>query len=154
MSSVPDWEAYFRQLRADKDAEVRGEEELVAPEPEHTSRDPWPEGFTLPGPAKSLKELAEGAGWLARTQYARATVVCRRKQPSGGMKRVLERRHSVGVVLWHPGRSERATAVWEAPADAKKLSWGVETVRAWRVGELPRPVTLEALKERIREEGR
>lgn len=147
--TTQDWEAYFRALRAEKDAKD-STPELVAPGPEHTSRQEWPEGFAVPSVAASLVKLAEAAGWVTQTQYARGSVVCRRKGPDGTMARIVEKRHSVAVRLWHPGRELHAVAVWEAAVEAEKLSWKADLAKVWRRGGTPHEVGVAALKAEVK----
>jgi len=65
--SPADGVAYWRALRATPE-----EESVTAhPEPEHTSRDPWPDGVELPTGAARLKREAQAAGWVVGQTYSR-----------------------------------------------------------------------------------
>lgn len=147
-----DWPAYFRALREEKDRALRGEAELTAPGPERTSRDGWPDGFAVPRPAASLVKAAEGAGWATEVRYSRGSVVCQRKAPDGGMRRVVERRHVVVVRLWHAGRDLHAVAVWESLVESEKPSWKGDTARVWLGGQLPQEVGVKELTVKVKGE--
>lgn len=137
---VTDWAAYMRAVRGRAAASVKPVP--VAPPPEVTSRGPWPAEIAIPAVAARLAKVAENVGWVVRVQYSRAAVVCRR-----GGALVLERRHFVGVVLRHESRDLRAAVVWEAPADADKLSWKVGMCMLGEAGQLPVGIGITALKE-------
>lgn len=133
-----DWATYFQIIR--ERAAGAAKEILTAPPPEHTSRDPWPVGFAVPSPARSLMDVAEAAGWLTRVQYSRAAVVCRRKV-DGAFQMVMERRHIVAVRLWHAGRGAHAVVTWESQVkEGGKLSWSGSMVKTWKTGEFPAEV--------------
>jgi len=129
-----DWPRYFRLIRETAAQTVKVN--LVAPPPECTSRDPWPVGFAVPGPARLLRERAEAAGWVTRVQYSRAAVVCLRGGAWG-----MERRHFVALRMWHEGRGAHAVVMWESVVDALtktgKLSWSCAQVKLWTPPGLP-----------------
>ncbi len=86
------------------------------PHPEHTSRQPWPEGFKQPSAAVTLRDMAIRHGWRAELTYARGHV------PGVGDRRNLV--HSVAVRFVRDGRL--GYVVYEARAD-RKLDWVAKT---------------------------
>lgn len=125
-----DWLEYFAILRRDRYDAARAKAEIVAPPPEHTSRDPWPDGFKLPGGAASLKKLAKAHGWIVRETYSKGSVVTRKKE----LGTVVESRHSVAISGYLPGGDLRLAVAWEAVTEAEKLAWKIITASAWRSG--------------------
>lgn len=106
---------------------------------EHSSREPWPEGFKVPGPASAFVKRVQAAGWETRTQYSRAQVPCKRKI-MGHFEDVVERRHIVAVRAWHVERELIAVVVWEAVATNGRLSWSADMCKLWQDGQFPKQV--------------
>lgn len=64
---VPQPPPFVPQQRAESEVELAAEH----PDPEHTSRDPWPADVELPAGAARLKRDAEAAGWAVGQTYSR-----------------------------------------------------------------------------------
>lgn len=124
LGNAQDWPAYFRALRQGQAPKLT-RADLELPPPEHTSRDPWPEGFAAPSGIATLRKLAEGAGWEAHVQYARGW--------KWGVGTNMALVHSVALKLHHVGTARAAVVVYEAKAAAEKLSWTADTV--WVMGQ-------------------
>lgn len=99
--------AYFRAMRKPAKQE---EEAGPYPEPEHTSRDPWPEDFLEPGPVVKLRKLAESHGWAVRVTYARGYPPHKATGKPGALV------HTVAVQCFHPESSARLVAMYAIPA--------------------------------------
>lgn len=97
---------YFRSLR-----KPEPEPEQAYPAPEHTSRDPWPEGFTTPGPVLQLRKLAETEGWSVRLQYSRG------RMPHAGTGRPGALVHTVALQAFHPETRSRLVALYVVPVE-------------------------------------
>jgi hypothetical protein len=117
------------RLRAAYDA-LQAEQLRAAreyPPPEHTSRDPWPEDFVAPGPAVSLRLLAEKAGFTVTMTYARGYT------PHAVTGRPGALRHSVAVRMIHPETKRAGVAVYVSPVT--KADWSWDTVMIWGATE-------------------
>lgn len=129
-ASASDWPAYFA---AKREVEVvSAPVEVERPAAEHTTLQPWPEGFAAPGGAVRLQKAAEALRWEVRLGYSRAF----RKTVGRG---AYVRCHFVG--LWAQRGSQRVYGRWYAKADVEKLSWSWDggTVNGWTadtVGEV------------------
>lgn len=124
------WLDYFRART--RWAELEDQSVPEAPPPEHTTRDPWPEGFAVPSGAAKLKKAAEAAGWEARVGYSRAW-------KAGVGRGVFHRCHYVTVQARRGSQGVKAT--WWAKADAEKLAWSFDrgAVNGWhteKVGQI------------------
>lgn len=97
---------YFRSMRK-PEPEVAG----PYPEPEHTSRDPWPEGFPVPGPVAKLRKLAESHGWSVRVTYSRGYPPHKSHGTPGA------KIHAVAVQCFHPESRARLVAMYSIPVD-------------------------------------
>lgn len=110
-----DWAGYFRALQLHKEGPVKASE-IPLPEPEHTSLQPWPEGFRVPSVVDKLTGYADPLGWSVRRQYARGWV-----RPKNRAPRLV---HSVAL------RMDRApwwaVVVYESSV-ADRLKWAAET---------------------------
>lgn len=117
-----DWPAYFAARH--RWASLENEEVAAQPPPEHTTRDPWPEGFPVPSGAAGLKKRAEAAGWEARAGYMRAW----RKGVGRGVYRL---HHYVVIQARLEGRN--VWARWRSPVVEGKLSWAFDAgnVNGW-----------------------
>jgi hypothetical protein len=134
------WAAWFRALRQESRPTLR-RADLKLPPPEHTSRDPWPEDFKLPGGAKTLERVAKAEGWTTRVRYARGY--------RWGVGANLIRVHSVAVVAWSPLGGKRAVVVWEAKVGDGKLTWSAVVSAQCVPGQLPAKVSVTALRDWI-----
>lgn len=108
-ASRRDWPTYFRLMREGED--VGGELEVPRPPAEHSSRDPWPDGFAVPPVVAELRTLAESLGWEVRIGYSRAYL----KQGRGyvrasGRAASWVAHHLVQVGVRRPGGVGRADA--------------------------------------------
>lgn len=99
--------AYFRSLRPAPEPE-----EQEYPEPEHTSRDPWPGDFPIPGPVVQLRKQAEAHGWAARVAYSRGWLPHR---TSGAP---TTKAHVVTVQCLHPESRARLLATYVIPVES------------------------------------
>jgi hypothetical protein len=104
-----DWGAYFVALRAAN----RAQDHAVVPQPpaEHSSRDPWPDGFGVPATVAKLRATVEAVGWDARVGYSRAWV----KKGRGNVKAdgsgaAWVRHHFVQLAVRRPGGAGCADA--------------------------------------------
>ncbi len=112
-----DWHLYHQLRHRWQDLE--DVEVAAQPPPEHTTRDPWPEGFAVPSGAAGLKKKAEAAGWTALVGYSRGW------RPSTG-RGVFVLHHYVVVQARKPGCLE-IRASWRAKVTEEKLSWATDS---------------------------
>ena len=98
-------------------AALREARDVPYPEPEHTSRDPWPVDFVAPRPSVSLRLLAETHGWHVTMTYARG----RLPHATTGQPGAL--RHSVAVRMAHPDTGMCAWATTTSPVEATNWTW-------------------------------
>lgn len=131
-------ERIAERLRAEREAAAPTYEPL--PAPEHTSRDPWPTGFTVPRGARDLGRIAEQCGWAITITYARGPRLDRRAQLSGIF-------HSVCVRGVRPGRQFIASYVCPVEGAQKWSGDGVLLTRG-EEGIFPR-ASVTDLKEWI-----
>jgi hypothetical protein len=83
------------------------------PEPEHTSRDPWPDGLELPQGARILKREAEHAGWAVTQQYSRGwSVHAITGKPAAYGSRIA-------IIMRHPETGNRCVVVYWTKQDGK-----------------------------------
>ncbi|HEU4753931.1 MAG TPA: hypothetical protein VFU47_12555 [Armatimonadota bacterium] len=111
---TPRW---WRAVRSG--SKVKPEEPEQVPEhpaPEHTSRDPWPSGFTIPWAVTRMTRTAQAHGWAVGRTYARGT----RMQATGKPGPLVE---SVALRMLHPETRCRAVLVYEIPAGAGAKGW-------------------------------
>lgn len=137
------------RLRAEREAEEAGRLRALRdyPAAEHTSADPWPEDFVAPGPAVSLRVLAERHGWTVAMTYARGN------KPHGTTGKPTALRHSVAVRMVHPETRRAAVAVTMSPVDKRDWSW--DTLLLWGADLPPFPhASITDLKEWIKAEGK
>lgn len=72
MTTVAEIYAGWDKVRRETYPDLYAPQEVTAhPAPEHTSRDPWPDGVELPRAAATLKRHAEAAGWAVAQTYSR-----------------------------------------------------------------------------------
>ena len=93
------------------------------PAPEHTSRDPWPSDFVAPGPAVSLRMLAELHGFTVAMTYARGYT------PHATTARPGILRHSVAVRMRNLETRRAGYAVTSSPTTHADWSWS--SVMLW-----------------------
>lgn len=98
--------AYFRSLRPAPEPEAQ-----EYPAPEHTSRDPWPDDFPIPGPCVQLRKLAAEHGWSARLQYSRG------RMPHAATGRPGALVHTVALQAFHPESRARLVALYVIPVE-------------------------------------
>lgn len=98
--------AYFRSLR-----KPEPEAEPEYPAPEHTSRDPWPEDFPMPGPVAAVKAHAERHGWSVVATYSRGCL------PHSSHGTPLALAHHVALRMVHPETGARCAALYSIPVD-------------------------------------
>jgi hypothetical protein len=109
------------------------------PQPLHTSRDPWPQGFLVPRGAKSLMKLAESQGWLVAATYARGYVPETRRGREAGKPAEV---HSVAVRFrrrFNAGHERGGWVIWESYVDAVKVEWKVRYTMAYGTDHWPVP---------------
>lgn len=99
--------AYFRSLRPAPEPEAQ-----EYPAPEHTSRDPWPADFPIPGPVLQLRKQAEVHGWAVRVAYSRGWLPNRTTRKPG------TRSHVVTVQCLHPESRARLLATYVIPVES------------------------------------
>jgi hypothetical protein len=97
------------------------------PEPEHTSRDPWPADVVPPKGVRDLDAWATFHGWTVELTYARGPWIGAR-----GIKTV----HSICVRCYLPGRV--AVATYTAPVGVNRWVYGGALVAGGPVGIYPR----------------
>lgn len=100
------------------------------PEPEHTTRDPFPDDFPLPSALVSLVKKARSCGWEVRVGYSRA----QRRAVRIGSYDLVE---TLGV--WGMSHGWRFSAMYErkpngAPS-AQAWKWG--SISLWADGKFP-----------------
>lgn len=97
------------------------------PDPEHTSRDPWPDSVVCPKGVRDLQAWAKANGWEVELTYARG--------PWLGPRGIISRQ-SIGVRCW---RSRVfALAFYVAPAGVNRWTYANSLVRGGPVGVFPR----------------
>jgi hypothetical protein len=96
------------------------------PPAEHTTRDPWPDGFEIPNVVAKLKAMAEATGWEARVGYSRAFEKRGRGKVGGeGDARWVWRQY-VGLQVRRPVHDWLLrVVVYGADAEAEALKWTV-----------------------------
>lgn len=97
---------YFRAIRRDAQGPAKVDPSVDYPAPEHTSRDPWPDGLETPGPVANLRKLAESYGWSVRVMYSRGC------HPHGTTGRPTAVSGWFGVQALHPESRARMVAVY------------------------------------------
>jgi hypothetical protein len=92
------------------------------PPGEHSTRDPWPEGFEVPTRAAGFRKKLRGLDWDARIGYSRAYLkVSRRGEPGTSLLTSWVLHHFVRVQARRNGRELHA--MWRALAVLGGLSW-------------------------------
>jgi len=100
------------------------------PPAEHTTRDPWPEGFDVPDVVAKLKGQAERSGWDVRVGYSRAFEKIGTGKVGGKGTARWVRMHYIGVQVRQPeGAYLMNRVIYSAPADVKRLTWTVNSVQ-------------------------
>lgn len=102
---------------------------MIFPEPEHTVGNPWPDGFDVPGPARTLLARAKSLGWTGDVRYSRGCL----PHASTGQPGALA--HFVGVRLRHSDGA-RAYAVMKRAVAGSTWAWGsigVSAVGYWPI---------------------
>lgn len=139
-------EDLYQKLRAEREALEAAARAVTYPTPEHTSRDPWPDDFVAPGPAVSLRLLAESHGFTVAMTYARGY------PPHRTTGRPTSLRHSVAVRLVHPQTRRAGYAVTTSPV--AKLGWTWDSVMVWGTDVPPFPyASITDMKEWIKARG-
>jgi hypothetical protein len=109
------------------------------PPTEHTTHDPWPDGFDVPDVLAKLKAKAEANGWEARTGYARGYEKRGRGKVGGEGDARWVRCHYVALqVRRGPGDRLFNRVIYGAPTEADALEWAVASVQ---VAGLPSNIT-------------
>jgi hypothetical protein len=100
------------------------------PPAEHSTRDPWPDGFAVPDVVSKLKATAEASGWEARVGYSRAYEKRGRGNVGGEGNARWVRRHFVAVQVRRT-MAERMIhrAIYGADVGMESLEWTVASVQ-------------------------
>lgn len=126
-----DWSGYFAGIGHIFTAE-RGDRSADAamPPPEHSTRDPWPEGFGTPAPVVKLITLAGAAGWEVRAGYSRAWKKKGRGNVGGEGDARWVLHHFVTVQVRHLPSRTGGWCTYAAEAGAEKLAWSFHAAQA------------------------
>jgi hypothetical protein len=118
------------------------------PAAEHSTRDPWPDGFEAPPELVKLKAAAEKLGWEARLGYSRAYEKRGRGKVGGSGDARWVRRHFVGLQVRRPGmvRYPWNRVVMGQDTEPEDAPWTRTSVQ---VDGLPSGIL--ALRKRIKE---
>lgn len=94
------------------------------PPSEHSTRDPWPEGFDVPKPVVLARQKMLDRGWDARVGYSRAYLKVRKRGSQKGMKMITtwKLHHFVRIQARRGGREVHA--MWRCPVE--KASWAFD----------------------------
>lgn len=98
------------------------------PPAQHSTRDPWPDGFPVPAVAESLRAMASDA-WEVRVGYSRAFEKRGRGNVGGTGDARWVLRHFVGVQAWAPHRREINRVIYGADVDVDSLHWTMVSVQ-------------------------
>jgi hypothetical protein len=99
------------------------------PPSQHSTRDPWPEGFAVPAVAESLRAMASDV-WEVRVGYSRAFEKRGRGNVGGTGNAHWVLRHFVGIQVQRPGGDRLINrAIYGADVDAEPLWWTVVSVQ-------------------------
>lgn len=115
---------YFRAVRRDALGPATVDPSVDYPEPVHTSRDPWPDGVTVPGPVAGIRDVAREHGWSVRVMYSRGC------HPHGTTGRPTALASWFGVQMLHPESRARVVAVY----NGRSSTWS--TVHLMTRGEI------------------
>ena len=104
-------------------------EYVAQPPAEHSSRDPWPEGFAVPRVVEDLRVGAQARGWQTATGYSRAYEKRGRGNVGGEGDARWVLRHFVAVQIRPgPGPFPMCRAIYGADVDMDPLTWTVVSV--------------------------
>lgn len=118
---------------------------LTFPEPQHTSRDPWPDDIAVPVAVARMQRQAEAAGCLVRVQYSRG------HGTHATHGRPTSLCHWIGVRIRRPDgvpayaiyvRAVRGTGPWKWQSirtPDRRLT--LTELTAWITGSLTHPTT-------------